>query len=82
MLRRKLRKQYFFIGFNFLYLVSRCGICVGGNTKRTTNFGINACNMCASTDPLCIPGCNGDPSLSRDNCGRCLARNDVTRDSK
>lgn len=55
--------------------INQCGFCVGGNTDRPSDFGLDKCGVCGGSD-ACL-GCDGEPNSGAtwDECKRCLMPN-------
>ena len=55
--------------------INNCGICVGGNTGKPTNFGEDDCGVCFGNNA--DKDCNGDcfGSAVIDSCGDCVLGN-------
>ncbi len=71
-----------FMPINFLFssgsaFVNQCNECVGGTTKRASDFGADQCGECKS-DPNyveiwdCYGTCNGTAII--DACGECVGK--------
>jgi hypothetical protein len=62
--------------------ISRCGLCVGGETGRLVTEGLDSCKVCGGDDS-CV-GCDNVVGSSKksDACGACLGLDDDLRDSK
>ena len=59
------------------YLFLSCGTCVGGNTGKAEDFGMDLCGVCAGDNTSCV-GCDGVPNSGKvfDECGDCLLISD------